>query len=114
MMTEASRGMPSISSHMPAKILGASRANFDRRSVGHGAPDLVNLFVSHGDAAVGPILQAMRSPHESITIGQAVEKYVAARGKSFLSRRGSLLRRGIGNVNRFIELAVGVARIENV
>lgn len=63
--------------------------DLDRRAVGHQVPDLLDLFVGDGDAAVGPIVEAVRRPEIRRAVGQAVDHDRAAgRDAAGLGRRG--------------------------
>ncbi|KAB2841111.1 hypothetical protein F9K50_04590, partial [bacterium] len=63
--------------------------DLDRRAVGHQVPDLLDLFVRNGDAAVGPIDEAVRRPEIRSAVGQAVDHDRAAgRDAAGLGRRG--------------------------
>src|SRR5215831_3462253 len=56
-----------------SEVPGLSRADDDRRAVGDGGPDHVDLRILHGDAAEGPVAMEGGQPP-----GRAVEEDVAA------------------------------------
>src|SRR5271155_1671940 len=85
--------------------------DLNRRSVRHRAPDLVDLVVGNSDAAVGPVLQSMSRAHISIAIGQSVNKDITPGRRALLASLRPVALTGIRNVNRLVELAVGVAKI---
>jgi hypothetical protein len=50
-----------------------SGADFDRSTVGNQTPDLLDLSIRDGDAAVGPVLETMRSANPSIPAREAAD-----------------------------------------
>jgi hypothetical protein len=52
--------------------------DFHWRTIFHETPDLFDLLVGDGDAAVSPIARVMRGADEAIAIRQAVDVNIAA------------------------------------
>ena len=91
-----------------------SGPNLDGRSIGNRRPDFVHLLVGNGDAAIRPVFQPMRCSHPAITVGQPMYVDVTPRGNAVSPRRGTIPIVRVRNVNRFIEMAMRIARIENI
>ena len=89
-------------------------SNLDSCSVGHGLPYLVHFLVRDGDATVGPIPEAMSRSEGSIAIRQAMDINLTAGRHPAPPRRSEISHAGIGNMDRFVKLAVRIARVQNV
>src|SRR5215469_6158769 len=90
------------------------RVDLYRRAVLNQAPDLVDLAIGHGDAAICPVLQTMRRTDRSVAVRQSVNiNVVARRDVRGCCLRFVLLIR-IRDVEGLVELRVGIARIQNV
>jgi hypothetical protein len=89
-------------------------ADFDRSPIGDGEPDFIHFVVGDGDAAIGPIVQPVGGANRAVAARQAVDEDVAAGGDAAFASCRSLRGSWIGNVERLVELALGVARIQNV
>jgi len=68
------------------------------RAVIHNFPYLFNLLVCNRDAAISPIVGAMRGSHKTISVGQAVDVDISARWCSAFSRSLSVGCIGIRNM----------------
>ena len=88
--------------------------DFNRCTIGHGAPDLINFLVRYRNAAVSPILQPVTAADPAITVGKPVQVNVAARRDPEFFRASTVLRIWIRDVNRPVELTVSVPAIQNV
>ena len=51
------------------------RLDLNRRAVGHGSPNLLDLFVRDRDAAVGPIELSVSSSENSLILSGKVTSY---------------------------------------
>ena len=92
----------------------SSRTYRNRSAICYREPDLIDLVVGNCDASVGPVLQPVRRSYPAVAAGQAMNKYVSARGNALAAGRSAILRVGIRDVNRLVETAVGIAPIEHL
>lgn len=88
--------------------------DFNRRTVGHSCPYLVDLDVRHRYAAVGPVLKTVSRAHKAVTIWQSVKKNIASWRHTLLKRRRPIMGTRIRNVDRLVKLAVRIAEVENI
>jgi hypothetical protein len=91
-----------------------ARAYLDLRAIRNEPPDLIHLLVGDGNAALGPILQAMRASQTSVAVGQAVDHDVASGRRARLPRPGAIVGIRARNVKRAVELAVLVSAVDQV
>ena len=92
----------------------ALRANLHRRAHGNEIPDFVHLVVRDGDAAQGPVVEAMRGAKCAHAVGKAVNHD----GSTGSDARGcgsfAVGCIGIGDVQSLVVVAVLVAGVDGV
>src|SRR5262245_49457413 len=91
-----------------------SRLNDDRGLVGHDAPDFLDLAVGDGDAAIGPVHERVDAAEPAEAVAQAMDHDEPARIDTALLRVRLVDGRGIGNMQRKVKRAVGIAIVEHV
>lgn len=91
-----------------------SGADFDGGSDGDEVPDFVDFRVGDGDAAEGPVVEAVGCADGSFAVGEGVDHDVSAGGDAEYCGAGLVLRVGVGDVQGFVVVALGVAGVDDV
>ncbi len=94
--------------------INSSRLDFDRRSDPHKFPDFVHFFICDRDTTICPVMQHMRFSHPRVFFWKSVQHDVTTwtRPKLLGCRKVSCV--WVRNMERLIEVAVGVSLIEYV
>lgn len=92
----------------------ASRFDLDRGADGNQGPDFVDLFVGYGDAAVGPIVQAMRGADPAVLGAEAVDFDVATGADAELASVFPVLCIGLGEMKGAVEDTRGIFAVDDV
>ena len=91
-----------------------SGADIDWCSDGDEVPDFVDFRVGDGDAAEGPVVEAVGCADGAFAVGQAVDHDSSAGGDAEFQGAGAVLGVGVGDVQGFVVVALGVAGVDGV
>src|ERR1700724_2128799 len=89
-------------------------SNLNLSTIGYRPPYLIHFLISYGDTAVRPISEPVSGSDGAIAVRQSVDIHVAPGRETALLRPFEVPWTGIGDVDRLVELAVRIARVENV
>lgn len=92
--------------------------NGDFGAILNVVPQLIHVLVAKGDATVGPVVLGQVVIHGLVGLGLgvagAMQHHIATSADTPRLGLGGVLLVGVGNVQRFVKLAVGVAPIQYI
>src|SRR5215475_10323477 len=80
----------------------------------HHGPNLLDLFVGHRDASIGPVAFEVQGAEPAEAVGQSVDHNVAARGHPALGRVAAVVGVRIGHPQGQVEAAARMLEVDDI